>query len=233
MLQVLASLRGGYLPEVTNERISDYEAYRIHIMQDEQMAERVGRRFSNLGVAARDRVNLQRDEGPRPEKKGGAAGLIEPFVQVRAVEAYARAAGRNRVTLAALAQTIESMAPVRARKSLVILSPGFIMDQELALFRTVEDAARRANIAMYFVDARGLEVQSVFASAQFGSPLDSRDAGAASADLALEAEGAASLAEASGGFSACGVSAGNPRPTTCSDTCRRRTVPTDGSAASP
>ena len=201
MLQVVATLRGGYLPEVTNERISDYEAYRIHVMQDEQMAERVGRRFSNLGVAGRDRIDMQRDEGPRPEKKGGAAGLIEPFVQARAVEAYARAAARNRATLAGLSQTIESMASVRARKSLIIVSPGFIMDQELPLFPGVEDAARRANIAMYFVDARGLEVQSVFASAQFGSPADSRDVGAANADLALEAEGAASLAESSGGFS--------------------------------
>ncbi len=70
MLQVLATLRGGYLPEVTNERISDYEAYRIHVMQDEQMAERVGRRFSNLGVAGRDRVDLQRDLGSRPELMG-------------------------------------------------------------------------------------------------------------------------------------------------------------------
>jgi VWFA-related protein len=201
LLQTLASLRGGYLPEATSERISDYEAYRIHVMQDEQMAERVGRRFSNLGVAGRDRINMQRDEGPRPERKGGAAGLIEPFVQARAVEAYARAAARNRATLTGLSQTIESMASVRARKSLIIISPGFIMDQELPLFPGVEDAARRANIAMYFVDARGLEVQSVFASAQFGSPLDSRDVGAANADLTLEAEGAASLAESSGGFS--------------------------------
>ena len=53
---------------------------------------------------------------------------------------------------------------------------------------------------MYLVDARGLEVQSVFGSAQFGSPLDSRDVGAANADPALEAEGAVSLAESSGGF---------------------------------
>ena len=41
----------------------------------------------------------------------------------------------------------------------------------------------------------------MFASAQFGSPIDSRDIGAANADLTLEAEGAVSLAESSGGFS--------------------------------
>jgi len=201
LVKILGSLRGSYLPEISVERVSDYEAYRIHVLQDEQMAERVGRRFSNFHVAGRDPVNLQKDEGPRPENKGSTAGLLEPFVQSRAAEAYVRATARNRTTLGALMETIQSMEAVRGRKSVIVMSPGFILDQELALFRQVEDAARRANIAMYFVDVRGLEVQSVFASAQFGSPIDSRDIGAANADLTLEAEGAVSLAESSGGFS--------------------------------
>ena len=200
LIRVLGSLRGSVQPEVTQERISDYEAYRIHVMQDEQMAERVGRRFSNFHVFGRDQGNTQTDQGPRPETKGGTAGLIEPLVQVRAAEAYRRAAAQNRATLGALTSTLESMAPVRGRKSIVLFSPGFILDQELPLFQQVDDAARRANIAMYFIDARGLEVQSVFASAQFGSPLDSRDIGAANADASLEAEGAVSIAESSGGF---------------------------------
>jgi VWFA-related protein len=200
LVKVLSSLRGANLPDVSAERISDYEAYRIHVMQDEQMAERVGRRFSNFHVAGRDQVNLSRDEGPRPEKKGGAAGLLEPFVQLRAAEAYAHATARNRATLGALTESIESMAPVRGRKSVIVMSPGFIMDQELTLIREAEDAARRANIAMYFVDVRGLEAQSAYGSAQFGSPLDTRDVGAANADPWLEAEGAVVLADSSGGF---------------------------------
>lgn len=201
LLKVLASLRGIRPLETAQEQLSDYEAYRIHVMQDEQVAERVGRRFSSLGVFGREPVNAARDEGPRPEKKGGTAGLIEPLVQSRAAEAYARAAARMRVTLEALTRTLDSMAPVRGRKSVILVSPGFILDQELALSRQVEDAARRANAALYFVDARGLEVQTAFASAQFGSPIDPRDVGATSADLALDAEGTAALAESSGGFS--------------------------------
>jgi VWFA-related protein len=196
LLDAVASLRGNNVPEISSERMSDYEAYRIHVMHDEQTAERVGRRFSNYHVAGREPLNLQRDEGPRPEKKGGTAGLIEPLILARAAEAYARAAARNLATLEALRQT-----PVRGRKSIVMISPGFVLDQELDLFRRVEDAARYANTAMYFVDARGLEAQSVFGSAQFGSPIDSRDIGAAHATLALDAEGAVSLAESSGGFS--------------------------------
>jgi VWFA-related protein len=201
LVKALSSLRGAYVPDVSTERISDYEAYRIHVLQDEQMAERVGRRFSNFHVAGRDQVNLSRDEGPRPEKKGGTAGLLEPFVQSRAAEAYAYATARNRATLGALTAAIDAMAPVRGRKSVIVVSPGFIMDQELTLIREAEDAARRANTAMYFVDVRGLEVQSGFVSAQFGNPLDSRDVGAANADPWLEAEGAVGLADSSGGFS--------------------------------
>ena len=200
LMKAVSSLHGSRPPDVAHERISDYEAYRIHVMQDESMAERVGRRFSNYHVFGRDQVNTQQDQGPRPERKGGTAGLIEPLVQARAAEAYTRAAAQNRVTLDALTSTIESMAPVRGRKSIILVSPGFIQDQELVLLRQAEDAARRANMAMYFVDARGIEVQSGFGSAQFGSPLDSRDVGAANADAALEAEGAVSLAESSGGF---------------------------------
>ena len=54
---------------------------------------------------------------------------------------------------------------------------------------------------MYFVDARGLVTGSPFGQAQFGSPLDTRDVGAANADPALEAEGAEQLSLQTGGFS--------------------------------
>ena len=200
LLDVVASLRGARAPEVAQEQLSDYEAYRIHVMQDEQAAERVGRRFSNNRVFGREPVDLARDQGPRPENKGGTAGLIEPLVQSRAAEAYAGVAARMRVTLDALIRTLDALSPGRGRKTVIVLSPGFILDQELVLLRQAEDAARRANVAIYFVDVRGLEVQSGFASAQFGSPVDARDVGATNADLALDAEGTATLADSSGGF---------------------------------
>jgi hypothetical protein len=61
LIKVLASLHGSVRPEPAQEYISDYEAYRIHVMQDELMAERVGRRFSNYHVFGRDQVNTQTD----------------------------------------------------------------------------------------------------------------------------------------------------------------------------
>ena len=91
---------------------------------------------------------------------------------------------------------------MRGRKAVVLVSPGFIDDQERAAdANRAIAAARRANVAVYFIDARGLLAGTPFAQAQFGSPLDSRDINAANADLALTAEGAETLANDTGGFS--------------------------------
>ena len=62
------------------------------------------------------------------------------------------------------------------------------------------DAARRNNVAVYFVDARGLVATTSNFSASEGSPTDARDIGATFADIALDAEGAVSMAETTGGF---------------------------------
>src|SRR5206468_3150962 len=67
-------------------------------------------------------------------------------------------------------------------------------------FKAVSIAARRANVAIYFVDARGLVGTSPNFTASEGRPVDARDIGAAYADIALDAEGAVSVAEDSGGF---------------------------------
>ena len=59
-------------------------------------------------------------------------------------------------------------------------TPGFIADQERVEAKRAIDAARRANVAVYFVDARGLVASTPYAQAQqTGRGLDSRDVGAA------------------------------------------------------
>ena len=83
-----------------------------------------------------------------------------------------------------------------------MLTPGFIADQERLDAKRAIDAARRANVAVYFVDARGLVASTPYAQAQqTGRGLDSRDVGAANAEMTLGAEGAAEIAQSTGGFS--------------------------------
>ena len=56
------------------------------------------------------------------------------------------------------------------------MSGGFVYDSNLGGFREVLEASRRANAAIYFLDARGLEMPA-YMTAEFGAPLDARDIG--------------------------------------------------------
>lgn len=201
LLQIVSGLQGAYLPDGSTEQMSDYEAYRIHVFQDEAVVNQVERRWQNLRVLGRSPTDLSRDPGFRPENRGGNIGIVPQDIAIRAAAVYGQAAARNRATLEALERSLEGLTPVRGRKSVILLSPGFIEDQERREPRLVLDAARRANAAIYFVDARGLLVGTPFAQAQSVGPLDGRDVGAAHADITLGAEGAETLSNGSGGFS--------------------------------
>jgi VWFA-related protein len=199
--RIVAGLKGLYAPDPSFEQMSDYEAYRISAFQDEVVANQVDRRWKSLRVLGHEPLNLATDKGFQPENRGGLIGLIPPEIAIRANAVYQQAAARNRATLLSLEHTIDGLAAVRGRKAVVLVSPGFIDDQERLEARRTIDAARRANVAVYFVDARGLLAGTPFGQAQFGNPLDSRDIGAANADLTLSAEGAETLANGTGGFS--------------------------------
>ena len=182
--------------------MSDYEAYRINAFGDEQVADQVDRRWKNARVNGREADNLATDPGFQPQNRGGQIGIIQQDILMRAATVYQQAAARNIATLQALERTIDGLSAVRGRKAVLMLSPGFIADQERMEAKRAIDAARRANVAVYFVDARGLVASTVYSQAQQGGrPLDSRDVGAANAEITLGAEGAAEIAQNTGGFS--------------------------------
>jgi VWFA-related protein len=201
LLRIANGLEGRLQLEPTFERITDYEAYRIHVFQDEVVANQVDRRWQNYRQLGREPTNLASDRGFQPQERGGTAGIIKADIAIRAADTYSRTMARNRVTLGALRSMVEALEPVRGRKSVLLLSAGLIEDQEQVDGRQLVDAARRANVALYFIDARGIEAGSSFGTAQFGSPLDTRDIGAANAQIELEVQGAENLALDTGGFS--------------------------------
>ena len=141
-----------------------------------------------------------RDDMPRIRETPGNVGVIEPYIESRAASVYSDAVGRNRLTMGVLERALEALGTTRGRKSVILVSKGFIHDQETRGFKDVTDAARRSNVAIYFVDARGLVATTGNFTASEGSPTDARDIGATFADIALDAEGAVSMAETSGGF---------------------------------
>ena len=77
LIALLKRLDGRFVPDSAPERMSDYEAMRIHIFHDQQVEERVSRRFETYGASGRaqtssDDANLYQNG--------------DPFVQARATD---------------------------------------------------------------------------------------------------------------------------------------------------
>jgi VWFA-related protein len=208
LLAALERLESRYRPpEALREQISDYEAMQIHVHQDPRVGGLVTRRFAARGVL--DRQDLEEQIDPQFGVVGGYYPReIDPVVKIRAAEAYRLATLRNRATLEVLERALMAQALQKGRKSLVFVSQGFVYDTQLEELRRVSKAARRANVAIYFVDARGLTGMPAVLSAEtrFGedprSPFtELQDAGHLVFQAAQEAAGSETVASESGGFS--------------------------------
>jgi VWFA-related protein len=193
LVGLVKRLDGLYIPDTSRERMTDYEAMRIHVNRDVEVGQRVQRRFTDLGVA--------QAQNPEPSQRRFMGTSLDPYVESRAAEVYAQSSGRNRKTLAILERSLAALGATKGRKSLILVSEGFIYDPGLQGFRWVADAARRANAAVYFVNAKGLEGMPFSLTAQFGGALPAQDVGFALTEGSWEVEGAEAIASDSGGFS--------------------------------
>jgi hypothetical protein len=162
------------------------------VFHDSDVEQRVSRRFEQYGVAGAAAARSDRER---------AFDDTDPYVRARAADVYFQSVSRNRITLQILERVLRSLESVKGRKSMILVSEGFIYDPNLDDFKKVTEASRRSNMALYFVDTRGLEGMPMFTSAEFGPALDPRDMGSAFSDALQAAEGAESLAADSGGFS--------------------------------
>ena len=175
LVEMLRGLPAGYLPDLSPDRMTDYEAMMVYVLRDPEMEERVRRRIS---VRA-------------------ASGLS---VAAIAGNTWMRAESRIRTTLRTLDRVIGTVAAEKGRKSIVLVSEGFVLAPRSEDFRQVTQAAMRANAVFYFLDAR----QMVLGASEY--PVDSNSLGSnqvaiALADQAGDVAGAEALAEDTGGFS--------------------------------
>ena len=118
----------------------------------------------------------------------------------RASEVYYQAVTRLRTTLDALERALNGLAGAKGRKSVILVSEGFIHDINVDEFKRVNEASRRANAAIYFLNARGLEGMPVYMTAEFGPALPDQDVGFAFTDALDAVAGADVVADDSGGF---------------------------------
>jgi VWFA-related protein len=193
LIALTKRLDGRYIPDTSPERMSDYEAMRIHQFRDQQVMDRVHRRFETYGVSAALAQNQQQSQSQ-------IQSVEDPFVTGRAADVYFQATSRNRITLEVLERSLNALVTTKGRKSLILVSEGFIYDPNLDEYKKVTEASRRANTAIYFVNSKGLEGMPVYMTAEFGPALADQDVGAAFNESFEATEGADSLSADSGGF---------------------------------
>ena len=191
LTSLLKRLDGREIPDTGQDRVTEWEALRIHIYRDKQVEERVTRRFETYGV----------NPGQRDQSQTGQFFDGDPMVQGRASEVYYQATAKNKITLNAVERALSSLAGAKGRKSLILVGQGFIYDPNLDEFKNVVQASRRGNCAIYFVDTTGLGGMPLQMTAEFGPAMPSQDIGAAFAENLERSEGAESIAADSGGFS--------------------------------
>jgi len=229
LIDTLKRLDGRRIPDNSPERLTDWEAMRIHAFHDPQVTSQVMRRFEKYGVS----MMAQRDAN------NPLTGThSDPFVTARATEVYFDARQRNRIALEVLERALNGLATARGRKSVILVSGGFIHDPTLDEFKRVNAASRRANAAIYFVNARGLDGIPVEFSAEFGPAMPAQDVGYAFASMNRIDDGSEAIAAGSPSRTptiSARASIGSPRrhsSTTCSGTSPRTPLATGPSARS-
>jgi VWFA-related protein len=198
LMAILKRLDGRYISDSSPDRMTEFEAMRIEVYQDQDVALRVQRRFDAYGTKGREQGQNQvsrEDLG-----KSSLTGIIDMDVRSRAAEFYRLANSRNKITLTVMARALTALAGTPGRKAMVLVSQGFVFDTELSEMKQVVEASLRSNAPIYFIDSRGLQGLPESSTAAFGPPIDSQDTIAVLADITRDAEGTESLALDSGGF---------------------------------
>jgi VWFA-related protein len=198
---VVARIRGrGADPSLSFDSMSDYEAFWIHNREGGTSGPML-RRVINRWLEAQVCIN---PVGGSSQQERGTR-LLEScpnMVRARAAAVDDQRRTRTRLVLGTVKRSLQALAPVRGRKSLLLFSRGFLEDSDPDP-RDVVAASREANTAVYFVNVRGLTTQTGMPSvADATSAPDPALLGAMGfEDSTLESAGTRALADDTGGFS--------------------------------
>ena len=88
---------------------------------------------------------------------GRFAVVGDPNAPVQQEQVIAQVRRRTETSLGGLHQALESLVRLRGQKSLVLVSEGFLLLPKMPGYREAIDVARRANVAIHYVDPRGVQ----------------------------------------------------------------------------
>ncbi len=194
----VSRLQGARRLDTTAARIWDHEAMGIALGRDPQALAQVARRYFESGFIP----EAYPTDRELRESLSVSPGLV--MIQTRARQTYTEAQSRVRTSLGALERLAAALAHTRGRKTLLLVTEGFIVDPAIGEFRTVVQTARNANVAVHFVDVRDpagpLGQPGVPGSAaETARAIDDRDATSTLAMAGRDADGARSIAADTGG----------------------------------
>jgi VWFA-related protein len=198
--EALRLVRSHQLPEpLLGCRVTHYEAMRIEDYNDLAVAGLVKRRLDLLCPEDRlkaEAIAMARAAAPVPSTGTDTPSTHDPKVGSLYAQARAQLAKSLRVTR----EAVRSLGATPGRKSLVLVTEGFPVDPSLDAFREVREQAARANVAISFLDARGLATGPEFLSAAGTTSVPPQDVGPTTALWKLEDGGSKALAEETGGL---------------------------------
>jgi VWFA-related protein len=184
-----ARVQGRNLGNSGSDAMSDWEAYRIN-------------RFENgagdsPGALITARVMERYLESHVCDQS--AMAVCYQVVRQRAQELDQRRVNRTQDTFATVDRAVFALTGVRGRKSLLLLTEGFLHDTNLAFVREVTGRCREANLVVYSLDVRGLMTGQP-AAEDFGLPNIVERIRTQVEETAFAAAGSEALAEDTGGF---------------------------------
>ena len=195
---ILKRLDGRFVPDSSPDRMTDYEAMRIITYDDPEVGYQVKRRFDAYGNMAKERDGNRTYADTR--SAGATAGMVDPYVRNRAQDIYRQTVERRRITLETMTRALNSLAGVKGRKAMVLVSQGFIYEQGFKEMKALVEASTRVNVPIHFIDTRGLKALPEFMTTAYAQPFDVQDTVAVLADISREAEGAENAALDTGGI---------------------------------
>ena len=208
-----ARVRGRSLLDSGRDVISDWEAFRINSAESATGAE-----GESSGASAQSQ-GPPTGALPPPTLAPGSnitqrvvtrylqRGLCDPMaismcyqlVHGRAQQVDLARVNRTRDALAAVDRAVFALTGVRGRKSLILLTEGFLNDSNLGLVQEVAGRCREANLVVYSLDVRGLIPGLAGADEPF-APNTAELALMQMEQTEFVAAGSVGLAEDTGGF---------------------------------